>query len=182
MFTFLLCFRYHHHQQWRRWDKRNARSLQDAWCTMLTTTPTTWRLWPLDTLDWLLNVKRASLFLSIYDILLQPHMIETRIRNDRNDWKTLVLLGSDLIHDWVSCVGAAEMTSTYSCVIDWSYDNNRSFINTFRWQANNAWKNIFIYKMYNPAIFQCESQCLKITQNVPYRFLNFGIFHHFLFY
>ena len=24
-----------------------------------------------------------------------------------------------------------------------------------------------------------KTQCLKITQNVPFEFLNFGIFHHF---
>ena len=31
-------------------------------------------------------------------------------------------------------------------------------------------------------IFSTTAQCLKITQNVAFEFLNFGIFHHFLSY
>ena len=42
-----------------------------------------------------------------------------------------------------------------------------------------------IFKTFNRGkvtIFGAKTQCLKITQNVAFEFLNFGIFHQFLSY
>ena len=38
----------------------------------------------------------------------------------------------------------------------------------------------FISLKFNVCQFLCMTQCLKITQNVPFEFWNFGIFYQFL--